>query len=269
MSFKYYRKKKIKLPSLEICISPLIRPVGTCHISKCDPVVLQCTCLAVSRKWLALGTSAGGLHLIQREGWKQRLILTHKVICDRVPIMQKYRVDYCSAVNCSAAYNKEYSVSTDFCSSFVNSQLIVSSFSGGIYRSGGVLSSWWRLYCCCNKVRVSPWSKEMFQTHLPSCKTQPLSSGATFLLFSHLLHTVSLCWSQCLSLFQSGSGGGVGAAAGAAGSSREGQCVLGAPRSGHHCALLGHQRTQSFCRGLRRQGVLSPCRILQAGQGND
>uniref|UniRef100_A0A3Q3BFD8 Hermansky-Pudlak syndrome 5 protein homolog n=1 Tax=Kryptolebias marmoratus TaxID=37003 RepID=A0A3Q3BFD8_KRYMA len=38
----------------------------------------QCTCLAVSRKWLALGTSAGGLHLIQKEGWKQRLILTHK-----------------------------------------------------------------------------------------------------------------------------------------------------------------------------------------------
>ena len=42
--------------------------------------LLQCTCLAVSKKWLALGTSAGGLHLIQREGWKQRLILTHKVL---------------------------------------------------------------------------------------------------------------------------------------------------------------------------------------------
>ncbi|XP_017340973.1 Hermansky-Pudlak syndrome 5 protein isoform X1 [Ictalurus punctatus] len=39
---------------------------------------LKCTCLAVSRKWLALGTSAGGLHLIQRDGWKQRLILSHK-----------------------------------------------------------------------------------------------------------------------------------------------------------------------------------------------
>ncbi|XP_029010017.1 Hermansky-Pudlak syndrome 5 protein isoform X2 [Betta splendens] len=39
---------------------------------------LKCSCLAVSRKWLALGTSAGGLHLIQRDGWKQRLILTHK-----------------------------------------------------------------------------------------------------------------------------------------------------------------------------------------------
>lgn len=47
-------------------------------------VVFQCTCLAVSRKWLSLGTSAGGLHLIQREGWKQRLILTHKVVCDTI-----------------------------------------------------------------------------------------------------------------------------------------------------------------------------------------
>uniref|UniRef100_A0A673MLI3 Hermansky-Pudlak syndrome 5 protein homolog n=1 Tax=Sinocyclocheilus rhinocerous TaxID=307959 RepID=A0A673MLI3_9TELE len=40
--------------------------------------ISQCTCLSVSRKWLALGTSAGGLHLIQRDGWKQKLILTHK-----------------------------------------------------------------------------------------------------------------------------------------------------------------------------------------------
>uniref|UniRef100_A0A8C5MIN8 Hermansky-Pudlak syndrome 5 protein homolog n=1 Tax=Leptobrachium leishanense TaxID=445787 RepID=A0A8C5MIN8_9ANUR len=39
---------------------------------------LKCTCLAVSRKWLALGSSGGGLNLIQRESWKQRLILTHK-----------------------------------------------------------------------------------------------------------------------------------------------------------------------------------------------
>lgn len=58
----------------------------------CDPVVLQCTCLAVSRKWLALGTSAGGLHLIQREGWKQRLILTHKVISDSMHV-----AEHCSA----------------------------------------------------------------------------------------------------------------------------------------------------------------------------
>ncbi|XP_069757383.1 Hermansky-Pudlak syndrome 5 protein isoform X2 [Narcine bancroftii] len=39
---------------------------------------LKCTCLSVSRKWLALGTSAGGLHLIYKEGWKQRIMLTHK-----------------------------------------------------------------------------------------------------------------------------------------------------------------------------------------------
>ncbi|XP_041132285.1 Hermansky-Pudlak syndrome 5 protein-like [Polyodon spathula] len=43
-----------------------------------DSSRLKCTCVAVSRKWLALGSSAGGLHLIQKEGWKQRLILTHK-----------------------------------------------------------------------------------------------------------------------------------------------------------------------------------------------
>lgn len=49
------------------------------HFVKNGFSVSQCTCLAVSRKWLALGTSAGGLHLIQREGWKQKLILTHKV----------------------------------------------------------------------------------------------------------------------------------------------------------------------------------------------
>eukprot|EP00062_Callorhinchus_milii_P003516 gi/632940921/ref/XP_007885591.1/ PREDICTED: Hermansky-Pudlak syndrome 5 protein [Callorhinchus milii] len=39
---------------------------------------LKCTCVSMSRKWLALGSSAGGLHLIQKEGWKQRLMLTHK-----------------------------------------------------------------------------------------------------------------------------------------------------------------------------------------------
>ncbi|KAK6472920.1 Hermansky-Pudlak syndrome 5 protein-like isoform X1 [Huso huso] len=43
-----------------------------------DSSRLKCTCVAVSRKWLALGSSPGGLHLIQKEGWKQRLILTHK-----------------------------------------------------------------------------------------------------------------------------------------------------------------------------------------------
>ncbi|XP_043915010.1 Hermansky-Pudlak syndrome 5 protein isoform X2 [Protopterus annectens] len=43
-----------------------------------DSIRLKCTCISVSRKWLALGSSAGGLHLIQKDGWKQRLILTHK-----------------------------------------------------------------------------------------------------------------------------------------------------------------------------------------------
>ncbi|XP_074534431.1 BLOC-2 complex member HPS5 [Halichoeres trimaculatus] len=54
------------------CLDPLLSAL------RLDSGRLKCTCLAVSRKWLALGTSAGGLHLIQREGWKQRLILTHK-----------------------------------------------------------------------------------------------------------------------------------------------------------------------------------------------
>uniref|UniRef100_A0A3Q3RQ75 Hermansky-Pudlak syndrome 5 protein homolog n=1 Tax=Mastacembelus armatus TaxID=205130 RepID=A0A3Q3RQ75_9TELE len=54
------------------CLDPLLSAL------RLDSGRLKCTCLAVSRKWLALGTSAGGLHLIQRDGWKQRLILTHK-----------------------------------------------------------------------------------------------------------------------------------------------------------------------------------------------
>lgn len=66
---------------------------------------------------------------------------------------------------------------------------------------------------------------------------------------------------------QSGSGGGVGAAAGAAGPTREGQRVLGAPGPGHHCPLLGHQHNQGFCRRLDGQGHLPPSRILETGQG--
>uniref|UniRef100_A0A665UGV4 Hermansky-Pudlak syndrome 5 protein homolog n=1 Tax=Echeneis naucrates TaxID=173247 RepID=A0A665UGV4_ECHNA len=54
------------------CLDPLLSAL------RLDTGRLKCTCLAVSKKWLALGTSAGGLHLIQREGWKQRIILTHK-----------------------------------------------------------------------------------------------------------------------------------------------------------------------------------------------
>lgn len=43
-----------------------------------DSSRLKCTSIAVSRKWLALGSSGGGLHLIQKEGWKHRLLLSHR-----------------------------------------------------------------------------------------------------------------------------------------------------------------------------------------------
>ncbi|XP_043826730.1 Hermansky-Pudlak syndrome 5 protein isoform X2 [Dromiciops gliroides] len=43
-----------------------------------DSSRLKCTSIAVSRKWLALGSSGGGLHLIQKEGWEQRLFLSHR-----------------------------------------------------------------------------------------------------------------------------------------------------------------------------------------------
>ncbi|XP_073514306.1 BLOC-2 complex member HPS5 [Phyllobates terribilis] len=47
-------------------------------ILRLDSSRLKCTCLAVSRRWLVLGSSGGGLSLIQKDGWKQRLFLTHK-----------------------------------------------------------------------------------------------------------------------------------------------------------------------------------------------
>lgn len=43
-----------------------------------DSSRLKCTSMHVSRKWLALGSSGGGLNLIQKEGWKHRLFLSHK-----------------------------------------------------------------------------------------------------------------------------------------------------------------------------------------------
>ncbi|XP_072128431.1 Hermansky-Pudlak syndrome 5 protein isoform X2 [Mobula birostris] len=58
----------VELESLDPLLSAL----------RLDSNRLKCTCLSVSRKWLVLGTSAGGLHLIQKEGWKQRIMLTHK-----------------------------------------------------------------------------------------------------------------------------------------------------------------------------------------------
>ncbi|KAI5276284.1 BLOC-2 complex member HPS5 isoform X1 [Manis pentadactyla] len=43
-----------------------------------DSSRLKCTSIAVSQKWLALGSSGGGLNLIQKEGWKHRLFLSHR-----------------------------------------------------------------------------------------------------------------------------------------------------------------------------------------------
>ncbi|XP_036618620.1 Hermansky-Pudlak syndrome 5 protein [Trichosurus vulpecula] len=43
-----------------------------------DSSRLKCTSIAVSRKWLALGSSGGGLNLIQKESWEQRLLLSHR-----------------------------------------------------------------------------------------------------------------------------------------------------------------------------------------------
>ncbi|XP_060624031.2 BLOC-2 complex member HPS5 isoform X1 [Anolis sagrei] len=54
------------------CLDPLLSAL------RLDSSRLKCTCVAVSRKWLALGSSGGGLNLIQKESWKQRLFLTHK-----------------------------------------------------------------------------------------------------------------------------------------------------------------------------------------------
>ncbi|KAK9410060.1 Hermansky-Pudlak syndrome 5 protein like [Crotalus adamanteus] len=53
-------------------LSPLLSAL------RLDSSRLKCTCIGVSRKWLALGSSGGGLNLIQKDCWKQRLFLTHK-----------------------------------------------------------------------------------------------------------------------------------------------------------------------------------------------
>ncbi|NXA13177.1 HPS5 protein, partial [Sapayoa aenigma] len=55
------------------CLDPLLSAL------RLDSSRLKCTCIDVSKRWLALGTSGGGLNLIQKDGWKQRLFLTHKV----------------------------------------------------------------------------------------------------------------------------------------------------------------------------------------------
>lgn len=43
-----------------------------------DSSRLKCTSIAVSRKWLALGSTGGGLNLIQKDGWNHRLYLAHR-----------------------------------------------------------------------------------------------------------------------------------------------------------------------------------------------
>ncbi|NXD76173.1 HPS5 protein, partial [Halcyon senegalensis] len=57
------------------CLDPLLSAL------RLDSSRLKCTCVDVSKRWLALGSSGGGLNLIQKDGWKQRLFLTHKVFC--------------------------------------------------------------------------------------------------------------------------------------------------------------------------------------------
>ncbi|XP_068256013.1 BLOC-2 complex member HPS5-like isoform X1 [Nyctibius grandis] len=54
------------------CLDPLLSAL------RLDSSRLKCTCIAASKRWLALGSSGGGLNLIQKDGWKQRLFLTHK-----------------------------------------------------------------------------------------------------------------------------------------------------------------------------------------------
>ncbi|NXO03003.1 HPS5 protein, partial [Rhinopomastus cyanomelas] len=54
------------------CLDPLLSAL------RLDSSRLKCTCIDASKRWLALGTSGGGLNLIQKDGWKQRLFLTHK-----------------------------------------------------------------------------------------------------------------------------------------------------------------------------------------------
>ncbi|NXR64583.1 HPS5 protein, partial [Rhadina sibilatrix] len=55
------------------CLDPLLSAL------RLDSSRLKCTCIDVSKRWLALGSSGGGLNLIQKDGWKQRLFLTHKL----------------------------------------------------------------------------------------------------------------------------------------------------------------------------------------------
>ncbi|NWX35667.1 HPS5 protein, partial [Notiomystis cincta] len=66
------------------CLDPLLSAL------RLDSSRLKCTCIDVSKRWLALGSSGGGLNLIQKDGWKQRLFLTHKVRCVRPLFFNSY-----------------------------------------------------------------------------------------------------------------------------------------------------------------------------------
>ncbi|NXU49058.1 HPS5 protein, partial [Turnix velox] len=74
------------------CLDPLLSAL------RLDSSRLKCTCIAVSKRWLALGSSGGGLNLIQKDGWKQRLFLTHKVREKNVKITSQ--VVNCFLFNC-------------------------------------------------------------------------------------------------------------------------------------------------------------------------
>ncbi|NXG46577.1 HPS5 protein, partial [Psilopogon haemacephalus] len=64
------------------CLDPLLSAL------RLDSSRLKCTCIDVSKRWIALGSSGGGLNLIQKDGWKQRLFLTHKVFFVSLSLMK-------------------------------------------------------------------------------------------------------------------------------------------------------------------------------------
>lgn len=65
---------------------------------------------------------------------------------------------------------------------------------GGIYHSGGVLPSWWRLHCCCNKVIESICeANKCFVEILTPCHLMPWWLQLSHLLFVLVPGSVS-CW---------------------------------------------------------------------------
>ncbi|NXF01708.1 HPS5 protein, partial [Smithornis capensis] len=72
------------------CLDPLLSAL------RLDSSRLKCTCIDVSKRWLALGSSGGGLNLIQKDGWKQRLFLTHKKIRSLILKLYSLSLNCCS-----------------------------------------------------------------------------------------------------------------------------------------------------------------------------